>query len=116
MPNSTPNHHHIVELTRGTIDRSFQGAGLALRAFREVVNKCEELNREVICLDVRAGTMAAVWWQHFGFESYGLLRDYSRVGDKRYEGLFLTQTVTRLKQRIEELARSRPTAAALNFN
>jgi ribosomal protein S18 acetylase RimI-like enzyme len=115
-PNSTPNHHHIVELTRGTIDRSFRGAGLALRAFHEVVSKCEELNREVICLDVRAGTMAAIWWQHFGFKSYGLLRDYSRVGDKRYEGLFLTQTVSDLKQRIKEVSNSRPTAAALSFS
>jgi predicted GNAT family N-acyltransferase len=115
-PNPTPNHYHIVELARGTIDRSFRGTGLTLRAFQEVATKCEELKREVICLDVRAGTMAAIWWQHFGFKSYGLLRDYSRVGSKRYEGLFLTQTVVELKERIKELVNSRPTAAALKFN
>src|SRR5262249_52362083 len=32
-PNSTPNHHHIVELTRGTIDQSFPGDGLAFHPF-----------------------------------------------------------------------------------
>lgn len=105
-PNSTPNHHHMVELTRGTIDRSFRGGGLALRAFHEVVRKCEELGREVICLDVRAGTMAAIWWQHFGFKQFGLLNDYSRVGDKKYTGLFLTQTTAELKQRLREIVRS----------
>jgi Nicotianamine synthase protein/Acetyltransferase (GNAT) domain len=103
-PNSVPNHHHMVELTRGTIDRSFRGGGLALRAFEEVVRKCEELGREVICLDVRAGTMAAMWWQHFGFKPFGLLEDYSRVRDKRYQGLFLTQTAADLKCRVKELA------------
>lgn len=108
-PNSTPNHHHIVELTRGVIDPSFRGGGLALLAFEEVARKCEELKREVICLDVRVGTMAAIWWQHFGFKPYGLLPDYSRVGKKRYQGLFLTQTNDELKQRIKEIRASSAT-------
>jgi L-amino acid N-acyltransferase YncA len=102
-PNSSPNHRHIVELTRGTIDPSFRGGGLALRAFQEVAKKCEELGREVICLDVRAGTHAAVWWQYFGFKQYGLLQDYSRVGNRVYQGLYLTQTTAELKQRLETL-------------
>lgn len=105
-PNSSPNHRHIVELTRGTIDPSFRGGGLALRAFQEVARKCEELGREVICLDVRAGTHAAIWWQHFGFKQYGLLSDYSRVGDKKYQGLYLTQTTAELHQRLAELSSS----------
>lgn len=102
-PNSSPNHRHIVELTRGTIDPSFRGGGLSLRAFQEVARKCDDLGREVICLDVRAGTMAALWWQHFGFKPYGLLPDYSRVGNKKYKGLYLTQTTTELKQRLNQL-------------
>jgi hypothetical protein len=113
-PNSTPNHHHMVELTRGTIDRSFRGGGLALLAFQEVAQKCEELGREVICLDVRAGTMAAIWWQHFGFKQYGLLLDYSRVGDKKYAGLFLTQTTAELKQRLREMVKPHARTAPLN--
>jgi hypothetical protein len=106
-PNSSPNHRHIVELTRGTIDPSFRGAGLVLLAFQEVARKCELLGRETICLDVRAGTNAAIWWQHFGFKQYGLLQDYSRVGDKRYQGLYLTQTTSELKERLKEIARQR---------
>ncbi len=112
-PNSSPNHRHIVELTRGTIDRSFRGGGLAFRAFHEVARKCETLGREVICLDVRAGTHAAIWWQHFGFKPYGLLADYSRVGDKRYQGLYLTQTTAELKLRLTELAGSSMTRSEL---
>ncbi len=111
-PNSSPNHQHIVELTRGTIDPSFRGGGLALRAFQEIASKCEELNREVICLDVRAGTHAALWWQHFGFKQYGLLVDYSRAGGKRYQGLYLTQTTEELKERLRELLGDKPKVSA----
>ena len=103
----------MVELTREhTIDRSFRGGGLALRAFAEIAKKCQELQREVICLDVRAGTLAAMWWQHFGFKPFGLLADYSRVRDQRYQGLFLTQTAEELKARVQELAQKSSTAAA----
>lgn len=115
-PNASPNHRHIVELTRGTIDPSFRGGGLALRAFQEVVRKCEELRREVICLDVRAGTMAAMWWQHFGFKPYGFLADYSRVEDRVYEGLYLTETTAELKLRLQELVSSPATETALHLS
>jgi len=111
-PNSSPNHQHIVELTRGTIDPSFRGGGLALRAFQEIACKCEELKREVICLDVRAGTHAALWWQHFGFKQYGLLVDYSRAAGKRYQGLYLTQTTEELKERLQELLGAKTKAGA----
>lgn len=112
-PNSSPNHRHIVELTRGTIHPSFRGGGLALLAFQEVANKCVELGRELICLDVRAGTMAAMWWQHFGFRPYGLLADYSRVGGKTYQGLYLFQSTGDLQQRLKELAHdSGPTSSS----
>ena len=103
-PNASPNHRHIVELTRGTIHPSFRGGGLPLRAFYEVARKCEELGREVICLDVRAGTHAAVLWQYFGFKQYGSLADYARIGDKKYQGLYMTQTTEELKQRLNDLA------------
>ncbi len=110
-PNSSPNHRHIVELTRGTIHPSLRGGGLPLRAFYEVARKCQELGRELICLDVRAGTHAAMLWQYFGFKQYGSLADYARVGDKRYEGLYMAQTTEELKHRLNELA-----SAAANAN
>jgi GNAT superfamily N-acetyltransferase len=115
-PNSTPNHRHMVELTRGTIDPSFRGGGLALLAFQEVARKCDELGRELICLDVRAGTLAAMWWQHFGFKPWGLLSDYSRVGENRYQGLYLSQSTADLKRRVREIARDAQKAPASSFN
>lgn len=105
-PNQLPNCRHTVEISRGIIDPAFRGAGLSLRAFREVANKCEELNRELIWLDVRDGTLAAMWWRHFGFKPFGVLEDYARVGDKTYTGVYMAQSLANLKQRLNEMEKN----------
>lgn len=103
-PNPLPNCSHMVELSRGIIDPSMRGGGLALRAFQEVAKKCDELGRELICLDVREGTLAAMWWRHFGFQPFGALRDYARVNGKSYTGVYMTQNNQELKNRLAQMA------------
>ncbi len=116
-PNPLPNCSHIVELSRGIIDPSMRGGGLALRAFQEITKKCDELGRELICLDVREGTLAAMWWRHFGFQPFGSLRDYARVNGKSYTGLYMTQTNQALKNRLAQMAENAlPPSASVHDN
>ncbi|HVG20313.1 MAG TPA: nicotianamine synthase family protein [Blastocatellia bacterium] len=103
-PHHLPNCKHLIELSRGIIDPSFRGAGLVLRAFHEIVKKCEEIGSEIICLDVRAGTVAAELWKSFGFTTFGVLPDYARIGGRIYKGLYMSQTVAALKQRLERMS------------
>ena len=111
-PHHLPNCKHLVELSRGIIDPSFRGAGLALSAFREIAKKCDEIGGELIYLDVRAGTMAAELWKAFGFVPFGKLPDYARVSGRRYQGLYMSQTVASLKQHIERIAMGRKALAS----
>lgn len=121
-PHSLPNCRHLIEVSRGVIDPSYRGTGLAFRAFEEVANKSELLGCEVLYLDVRAGTVAAEMWKSFGFTTFGLLPDYARVGGKRYKGLFMHQSVSDLRQRLRDISTSgtdlqnasRPTIATDN--
>ena len=106
-PHRLPNCKHLVELSRGIIDPSFRGAGLALSAFREVAKKCDEIGGEVIYLDVRAGTVAAELWKSFGFVPFGKLTDYARVNGHRYQGLYMSQSVSALKETLERLSLGR---------
>jgi GNAT superfamily N-acetyltransferase len=108
-PHHLPNCKHLIELSRGIIDPLFRGAGLAQRAFQEIVRKCEEVGCEVICLDVRAGTMAAELWRSFGFVPFGVLKDYARVSGYVYKGLYMSQAVSDLKHRLEQMASGRKT-------
>lgn len=109
-PHHLPNCRHLVELSRGVIDPSYRGAGLALSAFQAIAEKCEELNGDVIYLDVRAGTMAAELWKSFGFVPFGKMPDYARVGGRRYQGLYMSQTVASLKQHILRIHNKRQAA------
>ena len=104
-PNQLPNCRHIVEISRGFIDPAFRGAGLSERAFHAVAAKCDKIDRELIWLDVREGTLAAMWWRHFGFTPFGLLDDYARVGNKSYKGVYMAQTVSNLKARLQQISR-----------
>ncbi len=106
-PHRLPNCKHLVELSRGIIDPSFRGAGLALSAFKEIANKCNEIGGEVIYLDVRAGTVAAELWKSFGFVPFGRLTDYARVNGRRYQGLFMSQKTSSLKEHLERISQGR---------
>lgn len=106
-PHRLPNCKHLVELSRGIIDPSFRGAGLALSAFREIAKKCDEIGGEVIYLDVRAGTVAAELWKSFGFLPFGKLADYARVNGRGYQGLYMSQKVSSLKETLERLSLGR---------
>lgn len=112
-PHRLPNCKHLVELSRGIIDPSFRGTGLALSAFKEIAGKCEEIGGEVIYLDVRAGTVAAELWKSFGFVPFGKLPDYARVNGHRYDGLYMSQSLTSLKENLERISQGRksPTLA-----
>jgi ribosomal protein S18 acetylase RimI-like enzyme len=111
-PHRLPNCKHLIELSRGIIDPSFRGAGLALSAFKEIAHKCEEIGGEVIYLDVRAGTVAAEMWKSFGFEPFGKLSDYARVNGRRYQGLYMSQTVASLKETLERISLRRSMSRA----
>ena len=113
-PHRLPNCRHLVELSRGIIDPSFRGTGLALSAFKEIARKCDEIGAEVIYLDIRAGTVAAEMWKSFGFVPFGKLPDYARVNSRRYQGLYMSQTVSSLKENLERISRGRkvPTLSA----
>jgi L-amino acid N-acyltransferase YncA len=106
-PHRLPNCKHLVELSRGIIDPSFRGTGLALSAFKEIARKCEEIGGEVIYLDVRAGTVAAELWKSFGFVPFGKLPDYARVNGRRYDGLYMSQRISSLKENLERISRRR---------
>jgi hypothetical protein len=64
----------------------------------------------VIYLDVRAGTVAAELWKSFGFVPFGKLADYARVNGRRYQGLYMSQKTSSLKEHLERISHGRKEA------
>jgi acyl-CoA synthetase (AMP-forming)/AMP-acid ligase II/acyl carrier protein len=99
VPNGSPNNRHLGSIFRAMIDPDLRTANLLPAACGHIVERCRALGVEILCIDTRVGSRAARLWQALGFQDYGRLPDYARVGATRYDGLYLYQ-------RVEDLART----------
>jgi ribosomal protein S18 acetylase RimI-like enzyme len=98
--NGMANCRHRAELAKGVVHPDFRGQHLVPLAFREIVRLAERLAVEQLVLDVRENTRAHRLWQFFGFETYGVLEDYARVGGEVHRGHFMAQAVRSLRRRV----------------
>lgn len=99
--NGMANCRHRAELAKGVVHPEFRGLHLVQLAFREIVRLAERLDVEQLVLDVREHTRAHRLWQLFGFETYGVLEDYARVGGTVHRGHFMAQAVRSLRRRVD---------------
>ena len=99
---ATPNQRHIAELTTGVVHPAHRGRGVVTGAFTEIGQRCRLLGVELLRLDVRAGIPAERVWRQYGFQEYGRLADYGRIGDTPYAGVFLAQPVEELIARVSQ--------------
>jgi ribosomal protein S18 acetylase RimI-like enzyme len=97
---ATANQRHIAELTTGAVHPAHRGQGVVTAAFGELVAQCERLGIDLLRLDVREGIKAEKVWRGYGFEVYGRLADYGRLGGMSYAGLYMAQPVAHLKATI----------------
>ncbi len=98
-PAGSPNNRHTGWITRTMVDPELRRLGVVAFGMPSLVEKCEELGIEQVCIDVRAGTPAESIWRHLGFEEMGRLADYSRVRGTRHEGVYMVQAISAMKQR-----------------
>ena len=91
---------HMADLQKGTIDRAYRGKGLLKDALRHIVERSEQIGVQRLTLDVREGSAAHRLWSHWGFETFGVLRDYSRYEGYSYPGHFMHQSVSDLDKRL----------------
>jgi ribosomal protein S18 acetylase RimI-like enzyme len=99
--NGMANCRHRAELAKGVVHPEFRGLHLVQLAFREITRLAERLDIEQLVLDVREDSRAHHLWQFFGFETYGVLEDYARVGGTVHRGHFMAQGVRSLRRRVD---------------
>ena len=91
---------HICDLQKGFIHPEYRGKILK-RSLAYIAQVCIENGVELITLDVRENTRAHKMWEMCGFETYGVLPDYSRYQGISYEGHFMKQSAYDLLQRFK---------------
>ncbi|MFT7032444.1 MAG: hypothetical protein ACJA2S_000944 [Cyclobacteriaceae bacterium] len=100
-------YKHRADVCSLMLLKSARSAKTSLLVADCLIEICENLKLKMITIDVRAGSSQEKLWKFLGFEVYGRMPHYSRVGDENYEGVFLFQKVETmrklLKKRLENM-------------
>jgi GNAT superfamily N-acetyltransferase len=95
-PNGQPNCRHLAEVSKCMVHPEHRRTGMIGWGLRHVRTRCRELGIEILTLDVRKGSPAERLWLHLGFQPFGELSDYARVGGRSEAGVFMWGEVERL--------------------
>lgn len=98
--NSAHNSRHIANMKRGYISPRARRSGLLARGLMSIVHKARSLNVEQLTLDTREGSNAHQIWSHLGFQTWGLMPDYSRYDGVVYRGCYMSQSVNALEEQL----------------
>lgn len=93
---------HICDLQKGMIHPSLRGFGFLQKTLAIISHECLVQGIDLITLDVRGGSKAHLMWQRCGFETYGVLNDYSRYENKSFDGYFMKQKTLDLWDRFKK--------------
>lgn len=98
--NTAHNSRHVATMKRGYISPRARGGGLLARALMAIVEKARSLNVEQLVLDTREGSRAQQIWSHLGFQTWGMMPDYSRYNGVTYRGCYMSQSVDALEEKV----------------
>lgn len=89
------------------LHKSARSKEMSLAIAEELIKECERLNLEIVTIDVRAGSGQEKLWRYLGFNPYGELPKYAKVGTAYFSGIHLYQEVesmkTILRRRLEAM-------------
>ena len=97
-----PNSRHIAEVSKAYLEPRVRRTTAIAELAMAVCRRMREQHVDTLRIDVRENTPAHQVWQRFGFTTYGILDDYSRVNGVRHRGHFMTHSVDRLQEFVEE--------------
>lgn len=92
------NCRHIAEVSKAYLHPRVRRSTAVLELVLQVCKRLEAEGVERIRIDVREESPAHRVWQRFGFQTYGILEDYSRMDGVSYRGHFMTHLVETLGQ------------------
>ncbi len=94
--NAMPNCRHLCEVSKTYLDPRVRRTGAVDELVAALCRKLRDECVERLQIDVRENSPAHRVWQSFGFRTFGVLDDYSRVGGVTHRGHFMTHTVEEL--------------------
>ena len=90
-------YRHRAEISTLMLDESIRGKEVSIRLVSKLIDKCDALGIKYLTLNVRAGSKVELLWKYLGFEAYGRLPCYSRVGKDQFEGVYMYKDIDTLR-------------------
>ena len=87
-----PDRKHVVEISRVAIVPERRGEFL-VAGWREVLRKARSIGVDLMAIDVSEDGPVDLW-QRLGFRTWGVMKDYARVGDRRLDGYYMAISVS----------------------
>ncbi|CAM3750129.1 GNAT family N-acetyltransferase [Kibdelosporangium persicum] len=100
-----PNCRHIADVSKAYLEPRVRRTTAISEIAWAVCGLTRELGVETLKIDVREDSPAHRVWRRFGFTTYGILDDYSRVDGVSHRGHFMSHSVERLAEFIDERLR-----------
>ncbi len=101
-----PDRKHIVEASRVAILPERRGEFL-VRGWREMLRRAAAIGADLIAIDVSEDGPIGLW-ERLGFRTWGVMKDYARVGERRLDGYYMVVSVEHARALVE---RKPPTAS-----
>jgi L-amino acid N-acyltransferase YncA len=96
--NTMPNCRHLAEVSKAYLKPRVRRTSAVTELVVAVCDRMLSEGVESLHIDVRENSPAHRVWEKFGFRTFGVLEDYSRVDGVRHRGHFMTHSVAELRQ------------------
>ena len=97
-----PNCRHVAEVSKAYLAPRVRHTGAVTELVLALCQRMRGDGIEQLRIDVREDSPGHRVWEKFGFKTYGILDDYSRINGQRYRGHFMTHSVVELSTIAEE--------------
>jgi L-amino acid N-acyltransferase YncA len=105
-----PDRKHVVEASRVAILPERRGEFL-IEGWREVLRRVAAIGADLIAIDVSEDGPIGLW-ERLGFRTWGVMKDYARVGERRLDGYYMVVSVDDARAILEGRPRTASVACA----
>lgn len=93
-----PDRRHVLEVSSVAILPDRRGQFLT-DGWRQVLRRSQEMGAALLAIDVSEDGPIRLW-ERLGFKTWGVMKDYARVGERKLDGYYMTADVAEALARV----------------
>jgi hypothetical protein len=95
-----PDRRHVLDVKRVALAPDVRGGIFLIEGLAHVLDRSEAMGAELLAIDVSEDGPHGLW-ARLGFETFGTMQDYARVGERRLAGYYMSATIRVIREHLE---------------